>query len=149
MPSRNLLFAYIYAKTKAQVSCAVTAQLISAFVFSYRYHKLRKAFSKFYRRHNALISKFNVGLKSLLHQGLSEPEFYGDLVYKFKKIRGMTDFSDQFRKIIMRYKRIGYNLNVMRQSACLVINPITVDGYATLFNCTPVDRASDSMMAPT
>ena len=96
-----------------------------------------------------MISKFNVGLKSLLHQGLSEPEFYGDLVYKFKKIRGMTDFSDQFRKIIMRYKRISYNLNVMRQSACLVIKPITVDGYATLFNCTPVDRASDSMMTPT
>ena len=64
-------------------------------------------------------------------------------------IRGMTDFSDQFRKIIMRYKRIGYNLNVMLQSACLVINPITVDSYAALFNCTPVDRASDSMMAPT
>ena len=41
------------------------------------------------------------------------PGFYGGLVYKFKKIRGMTDFSDQFRKIIMRYKRIGYNLNVM------------------------------------
>ena len=40
-------------------------------------------------------------------------------------------------------------LNVMRQSACLVINPITVDGYAALFNCTPVDQASDSMMAPT
>ena len=92
-----------------------------------------------------MISKFNVGLKLLLHQGLSEPEFYGDLVYKFKKIRGMTDFSDQFRKIIMRYKRIGYNLNVMRQSACFVINPITVDGYAAIFNCTPVDRASDSL----
>ena len=45
----------------------------------------------------------------------------------------MTDFSDQFRKIIMRYKRIGYNVNVMRQSACLVINPVTVDGYAALF----------------
>ena len=96
-----------------------------------------------------MISKFNVGLKSLLHQGLLEPEFYGDLVYKFKKIMGMADFSDPFRKIIMRYKRIGYNLNVMRQSACLVINPIMVDGYAALFNCTPVDRASDSMMAST
>ena len=78
-----------------------------------------------------------------------KPEVYGDLVYKFKKIRGMTDFSDQFRKIIMRYTRIGYNLNVMRQSACLAINPITVDGYATLFNCMLVDRVSDSMMAPT
>ena len=74
---------------------------------------------------------------------------HGDLVYKFKKIRGMTDFSDRFKKNIMRYKRIGYNLNVMRQSACLVINPITVDGFAALFSCTPVDQASDSMMAPT
>ena len=53
----------------------------------------------------------------------------------------MTDFSDQFRKIIISNKRIGYNLNVMRQSACLVINAITVDVLATLFNCTPVDRA--------
>ena len=61
----------------------------------------------------------------------------------------MTDSSDQFRNNIMRYERICYNLNVMRQSACLVINPIMVDGYVALFNCTPVDRASDSMMAPT
>ena len=61
----------------------------------------------------------------------------------------MTDFSDQFRKMIMRYKRFAYNQNVMRQSACLVITPITVDGYAALFNCTPVDRTSDSVMAPT
>ena len=62
---------------------------------------------------------------------------------------GRTDFSDQFRKIIIRHKRIGYDLNVLRQSACLVINPNTVDNFDTLFNCTPVDRASDSMMAPT
>ena len=51
----------------------------------YRYLKLRKTFSKFYRRHYELVSKFNVGLKTLLHQSLLEPEFYGDLVYKFKK----------------------------------------------------------------
>ena len=86
---------------------------------------------------------------SLLSEGLSEPEFYGDLVYKFKKLKGINDFSFQFRKIISRYKRIGYNLNVMRQSACLVFNPIMVDNYAAFFNCTPVGRASDSMMAPT
>ena len=91
-------------------SKCLTAKLLKQ---GYRYHKLRKAFYEFYRRHYGLISKFNVGLKLLLHQGLSEPEFYGDLVYNFKKIRGMTDFSDQFKKIIMRYKRIGYNLNVM------------------------------------
>ena len=43
----------------------------------YPYHKLRKTFSKFYRQYSDLISKFQVGLKSLLRQGLSEPEFYG------------------------------------------------------------------------
>ena len=46
----------------------------------YRYHKLRKTFSKFYRRYYDLISKFQIGLISLLRQGLSESEFYGDLV---------------------------------------------------------------------
>ena len=56
---------------------------------------------------------------------------------------------NDFRKIIVRYKRIGYNINIMRQSVCLVFNPITVNNFASLFNCTPVGRASDSMMAPT
>ena len=46
----------------------------------YRYHKIRKAFSNFYRWHFDIVSKYNVGLKTLLLQGLSEPEFYGDLV---------------------------------------------------------------------
>ena len=55
----------------------------------------------------------------------------------------------QFRKIIKRYRHIGYNLNVMRQSACFVFNPIMADNYVVFFNCTPEGRASDSMMAPT
>ena len=63
---------------------------------------------------------------------------------------GRNDFSFQLRKIITRYRRIGYNLNVMRQSAYLVFNPITVDNYhAAFFNCTLVGRASELMMAPT
>ena len=56
----------------------LTAKLLKQ---SYRYHKLRKAFSKFYRRHFELVSKYNVGLKTLL----LEPEYYGDLRYKFRK----------------------------------------------------------------
>ena len=92
--------------------------------------------------------KSNVGLNTPLHQGLSEPEFYGDLVYQFKEIVGRAYFSDQL-KIIICYKRIGYNINIMRQAACLVLNPVTVNNFASLFNCKPVGRASDSMMAPT
>ena len=43
-----------------------------------------------FHRHYELISKFNVGLKVLLRDGLSEPEFYGYLVYKFKKLIGIN-----------------------------------------------------------
>ena len=64
----------------------------------YRYHKIRKAFSKFYHRHSALIAKDNFGLKTPLQQGISEPIFYGDLVYKFKRIVGKPNLSDQFKK---------------------------------------------------
>ena len=123
----------------------LTAKLLSQ---GYRYHKLRKAFSKFYRRHFDIVSKYNVGLKTLLLQGLSEPEFYGDLVYKFRKIIGKNDFPYHFKKIVVRYKKIGYNINVMRQTACLVVNPIKVNNFAYLFNCTTVGRTSDRMMEP-
>ena len=51
---------------------------IKFLIQGYRYHKLRKTFSKFYRRHYDLVSKFNTGLKSLLKQDPSESEFYGD-----------------------------------------------------------------------
>ena len=46
-----------------------------------------------------------------MHQGLSELEFYGDLVYKLKKIVGSNNFSVQFIKMISHYKKIGYNIN--------------------------------------
>ena len=146
--SQLIRFARVCSHVEDFNACnkCLTTKLLK---LGYWYHKLRKAFSKLYRRHHELVSNFHVGLKSLLHQGLLVPEFYGDLIHKFKKIMGMTDFSDQFRKIIICHKRIGYALNVMRQSACLVINPLTVDNLAALFNCTPLDLASDSMMAPT
>ena len=68
------------------------------------------------------MSKYNVGLKTLLLQGLSEPEFNGDLVYKFRKIMVKNDFPYHFKQIIVRYKKIGYNIYVMRQTACLVVS---------------------------
>ena len=117
----------------------LTAKLLRQ---GYRYHKLRKAFSKFYRRHSDLVSTYNVGLKTILPQGLSEPEFNGDLVYKFRKVIGKYDFPNHFQEIIVRYKKIGYNIDVLRQTACLVVNPIKVNNFAYLFDCMTVGRAS-------
>ena len=82
-----------------------------------------------------------------MQQGICNPEFYGDLVYKFKKNIGNPNFPNLFKRIVNRFKRAGYYLDTMRQTACLVLNPIIVEGYAALFSCTAVVQASDSMTA--
>ena len=43
-----------------------------------------------------------------MQQGICNPEFYGDLVYKFKKIVGNPNFSDLFKRIVNRFKIAGY-----------------------------------------
>ena len=118
----------------------LTAKLLRQ---GYRYHIIHKAFSKFYRRHLDIVSKYNVGLKTFLLEGLSEPEFYGNLMYKFRKIIGKNDFPYHFKKIIVCYKKIGYNVDVLQQTACLVVNPIKVNSFSYLCNCTLVGWASD------
>ena len=50
--------------------------------------------------------------------------------HKFRKIIGKNDFPYHFIKIIVRYKKIFYNINVLRQTACLVLNPIKVNSFA-------------------
>ena len=52
-------------------------------------------------------------------------------------------FPYHFKKIVFRYKKIGYNINVMRQTACLVVYPIKVNSFAYLLNCMTVGRTSD------
>ena len=52
------------------------------------------------------MSEYNVGLNPLLLQ----PEFYGDVVYKFRKKIGKSDFPYHLKKIIVCYKTIGNNI---------------------------------------
>ena len=102
---------------------SLTAKLLQQ---GYRYRKLRKTFSKFYRRYYELVSKFSVGLKNFCikayrNRNFMVTEYKNSKKKKKKKIEGRADFSDQFRKIVVRYKCIGYNINIMRQSACLCL----------------------------
>ena len=60
-----------------------------------------------------------------------------------QKITGTNDFPYHFKEIIVRYKKIGYNIDVLRRTGCLVVNPINVNNFAYLFNCRTVGRVSD------
>ena len=81
-----------------------------------------------------------------MKQGICNPEFYGDLVYKFKKIIGNPNFSNS-----ETYSKSFQESRVLFRhyaADCLPsFNPIMVEGYAALFSCTAVVQASDSMTA--
>ena len=83
VPRRALYDVYIsqlirFARVSSHVSDFNTRNKLLTAKLLNRYHKLRKAYSKFYRRYFDLVSKSNVGLKSLLQPCLMELEFYGD-----------------------------------------------------------------------
>ena len=78
---------------------------------------------------------------------MSGPVFCGDLVCGFKRIVGGPGFGDQFKKIVKHCVGVGGGLDVMRQSACLVLGPIPACGCGFLFGCRAVGQASDSVTA--
>ena len=110
----------------------ITSKLLQQ---GFRYHKLRRSFSKFYRRNEGLLEKYNTNLKTLLRLGISQPSFYGDVVYKLRKLKGSDGFPDRFTNLIRKFVRKGYNPLVLQRTACLVIDPSTVSHYASLFTC--------------
>ena len=70
------------------------------------------------------------------------------MVYTFRKIICKNAFPYHFTSIIVRYKKLGYNIDVLRQNACLGVNRFKVHSFAYLFDCTTVCRASDLMKVP-
>ena len=84
------------------------------------------------------IVKYNIGVNPLLQQGISEPIFNGDLLYNSNELLE----NHQFKKIIKCYIKVRSNLDVMLQSACPVLNPITVYSDGFLFNGKAVGQAS-------
>ena len=71
-------------------------------------------------------------------------------VYRFRKKNvGKSEFFYQFSKFVTCYKRKGYNIDVIKQSVCLAVDPIMVNHITYLFNYTPEGRGSDFMIAPT
>ena len=54
----------------------------------YRYHKLRKTYGKFFCSYSELLSKFgDISFQDYVSQGISHPVFYGDIVYKLRRVK--------------------------------------------------------------
>ena len=52
-----------------------------------------KTFGKFFRSYSELLSKFgDISFKEYLSKGISHPVFYGDLVYKLRRVKDTPNF---------------------------------------------------------
>ena len=107
--------------------------------------RLRKAFSQFYYHNSHLVAKYHSNLKTLLRQGLSQPDIYGDVISMLRKILRHNHFDTCFCERIRNFIKICYDRAILQRIACLVIL-LQLGQYAFLFyNCTVTGQMVDSM----
>ena len=71
-------------------SCRNKALTGTLLKYGYSYHKLERHFQTFIADTVGWWGKYNVSLKKLLQLGVSEPAFYVEFVYRFRKIVGKS-----------------------------------------------------------
>ena len=92
----------------------------------YRYHKLRKTFGKFFRAYSDLLSKFGkISFQEYVSEGISHPVFYGDLVYKLRRVKCEANFVSPGSKIVKHLRRRKYDPVIIERTIGLVLGPYT------------------------
>ena len=61
--------------------------------------------SKIITKDATILNIYNVCLQPLLHEGLSEPEFFVDFVYKFLRLLEKLNFSWNFERLSLVTRR--------------------------------------------
>ena len=108
----------------------------------YRYHKLRKTFGKFLRSYSELLSKFGaISFQEYVSKGITHPTFYGDLVYKLRRVKSESNFISSGLKIVKRLRRRQYDPVIIERTICLVLGPFTALYRSFLKRCTLTNKA--------
>ena len=110
----------------------------------YRYHKLRKTFGNFYRSYFELLSKFGaISFQEYVSKGITHPVFYGDLVYKLRRVKSDSNFISSGSKIVKRFRRRQYDSEIIERTICLclVLGPFTAFYRSFLKRCTLTYKA--------
>ena len=117
----------------------ITSKLLTQ---GYRYHKLRKTFGKFFRSYSELLSKFgDISFQEYLSKGISHPVFYGDLVYKLRRVKDIPNFILSGSKIVKRLRRRQYDPVIIERTIGLVLGPSTALYEPFLKHCTLTNKA--------
>ena len=117
----------------------ITSKLLTQ---GYRYHKLRKTFGKFFRSYSQLLSKFgDISFQEYVSKGISQPVFYGDLVYNVRRVKDTPHFISSGSKIVKRLRRRQYDPLVIERTIGLVLGPSAALYGPFLKHCTLTNKA--------
>ena len=117
----------------------ITSKLLTQ---GYRYHKLRKTFGKFFRSYSELLSKFGaISFQEYVSKGITHPVFYGDLVYKLRRVKNESNFISSGSKIVKRLRRRKYDPEIIEKTIGLVLGPFTALYRSFLKRCTLTNKA--------
>ena len=117
----------------------ITSKLLTQ---GYRYHKLRKTFGKFIRSYSELLSKFGaISFQEYVSKGITHPVFYGDLVYKLRRVKGEANFISSGSKIVKRLRRRQYDPAIIERTIGLVLGPFTALCRSFLKRCTLTNKS--------
>ena len=117
----------------------ITSKLLTQ---GYRYHKLRKTFGKFFRSYSELLSKFGaISFQEYVSKGITHLVFYGDLVYKLRRVKDNTNFISSGSKIVKRLRRRQYEPVIIERNIGLVLDPFTALYRLFLKRCILTNKA--------
>ena len=117
----------------------------------YRYHKLRKTFGKFFRSYSELLSKFGaISFQEYVSKGITHPLFYGDLVYKRRRVKcEANSISSSGSKIVIRLRRRQYDPAIIDRTKGLVFGPFTALYGTSLKSCTLTSIPDEELFSET
>ena len=74
-------------------------------------------------------------------EGISHPAFYGDLVYKLRRVKCAANFVSSGPKIFKRLRRQKYDPVIIERTISLVLDPSTALHRSLLKHCTLTNKA--------
>ena len=108
----------------------------------------QNAFSPFniFRSYSELLSKFDdISLQEYASKGIYHPVFYGDLVYKLRRVKDTPNFISSGSKTVKRIRRRQYDPLIMERTTCLVLGPSTALYRPFLTHCILTNKAVGTM----
>ena len=117
----------------------ITSKLLTQ---GYRYHMIRKTFGMFFRSYSELLSKFvDISFQEYLSKGISHPVFYGNLVYKLRRVKETPNFISSGSQIVKRLRRRQDDPVIIVRTIGLELGPFTALYRPFLKHCTLTNKA--------